>query len=232
MTLRLFRTRWFWIACIPAIALAAYLAFGVFGIQALWTNTRVDDAFPLQPAPAQAALIQPTAQPTATTPPTMVATPQPTMPPSPEPSTAARIQPTIEPTAEPTAVPTIEPTEPTAVPPPAGPVLITAGQFHAVEHQGSGAALVYQQPDGSYVLRLENLDVENGPDLYVYVVAAPDANDGATVENAGFLNVGQLKGNQGNQTYQLPAEFDPTVHRSITIWCQRFAVNFVTAPLR
>ena len=230
MTLRLFRTRWFWIACIPAIVLAAYLAFGVFGIQALWTNTRVDDAFPLQPAPAQAALIQPTAQPTATPQPTMAATIQPTTKPKPSPEptvqavAAATIQPTAEPTAEPTAVPTAEP-------PPAGPVLITAGQFHAVVHQGSGVALVYQQPDGSYVLRLENLDVENGPDLYVYAVAAPDANDGATVENAGFLNVGKLKGNQGNQTYQLPAEFDPTVHRSISIWCQRFAVNFVTAPL-
>jgi hypothetical protein len=48
----------------------------------------------------------------------------------------------------------------------------------------------------------------------------------------GFLSLGPLKGNRGNQTYELPAEFDPNKHRSISIWCQRFSVNFATAPLR
>lgn len=222
MTTGLFRTRWFWLGSIPVLALAAYLAFGVFGIQSLWTNTRVDDEFPLQPAPASAALTRPTATPQ----PTLAATIQPTTTPESAAQSAAAtpIEPTVVPTSEPTL-------QPTAVPPPAGPVLITAGEFHAVEHQGSGAALVYQQPDGSYVLRLENFDVENGPDLFVYVVAAPDSDDVATVEAAGFLNAGKLKGNQGNQTYQLPVDFDPTMHRSITIWCQRFSANFITAPL-
>ncbi len=120
---------------------------------------------------------------------------------------------------------------PVASPGPGGPVQVSSGQFHPVLHAGTGEAIVYRQEDGSYVLRLENLDVENGPDLYVYAVAAEDANDADTVLNAGFLNLGQLKGNQGDQTYDLPADFDPGVYRSVSVWCQRFSANFATAPL-
>jgi hypothetical protein len=114
----------------------------------------------------------------------------------------------------------------------AGPVAVSSGKFHGVAHEGAGDAIVYRQEDGSYVLRLENLDIFNGPDLYVYAVAAPDATDDATVLEAGFLNAGRLKGNQGNQTYELPADFDPAAYRSISVWCQRFSVNFATAPLQ
>jgi hypothetical protein len=109
---------------------------------------------------------------------------------------------------------------------------VSSGEFHAVAHPGTGEATVYRLGDGSHVLRLENLDIFNGPALYVYAVAAEDANDNAAVLDAGFLNLGPLKGNQGNQTYQLPVEFDPEKHQSISIWCKRFSVNFATAPLR
>jgi electron transfer DM13 len=112
------------------------------------------------------------------------------------------------------------------------PVVISSGKFHSVAHPGKGEAIVYRLEGGSRVLRLENLNIFNGPALYVYAVDAPDANDNETVEEAGFLNLGPLKGNQGNQTYALPAQFDPEKHRSISVWCKRFSVNFATAPLR
>jgi hypothetical protein len=115
---------------------------------------------------------------------------------------------------------------------PRGPIIVSSGRFHSVAHPGTGDAIVYRLEDSSHVLRLENLDIFNGPALYVYTVAAKDASDGETVLDAGFLNLGPLKGNKGNQTYELPAEFDPKKHRSISIWCQRFSVNFATAPLR
>jgi len=124
------------------------------------------------------------------------------------------------------------PAEPAAKPATTAPVQVLSGEFHAVAHPGTGYAIVYRQEDGSYLLRLENLDIFNGPDLYVYAVAADDANDNAMVLDSGFLNLGQLKGNQGNQTYELPADFDPSTYRSISVWCQRFSVNFATAPLR
>jgi hypothetical protein len=112
------------------------------------------------------------------------------------------------------------------------PVRVSSGEFHAVAHPGTGDAIVYRLEDGSHVLRLENLDIFNGPALYVYAVAADDANDNATVLDAGFLDLGPLKGNQGNQTYELPPDFDPEKHRSVSVWCERFSVNFATAPLR
>jgi hypothetical protein len=120
----------------------------------------------------------------------------------------------------------------TAASAPRGPVVVSSGRFHPVAHPGTGDAIVYRLEDGSHVLRLENLDIFNGPALYVYAVAAKDASDSETVLDARFLNLGPLKGNKGNQTYELPAEFDSKKHRSISIWCQRFSVNFATAPLR
>lgn len=114
----------------------------------------------------------------------------------------------------------------------AAPIRVSGGEFHAVAHPGSGDAIVYRLEDGSHVLRLENLDVFNGPALYVYAVAADGANDSATSLEADFLNLGPLKGNKGNQTYTLPGGFDPAKYRSISIWCERFSVNFATAPLK
>jgi hypothetical protein len=116
--------------------------------------------------------------------------------------------------------------------PPAAQTKVAAGSFHAVTHTGTGDAIVYRDAAGGHVLRLENLDVDNGPALWVYAVAAADASDAATVKQAGFLEVAPLKGNKGNQTYELPPGYDPAKHRAITIWCRRFGVNFVTAPLR
>ena len=115
---------------------------------------------------------------------------------------------------------------------PRRPVVVSSGTFHPVAHPGTGDAIVYRLKDGSHVLRLENLDIFNGPALYVYAVAAEDANDNETVLDASILNLGQLKGNKGNQTYKLPAEFDPKKYRAISVWCRRFSVNFATAPLR
>jgi hypothetical protein len=112
------------------------------------------------------------------------------------------------------------------------PVRVSSGEFHAVAHPGTGDAYVYRLEDGSHALRLESLDIFNCPALYVYAVAADDANDSETVLEAGFLDLGPLKGNQGNQTYELPAGFDPAKYRAISVWCERFAVNFATAPLR
>ncbi len=112
------------------------------------------------------------------------------------------------------------------------PVVISSGEFHPVAHPGKGDAIVYRLDDGKHVLRLENLDIFNGPALYVYAVAAEDASDSETVVESDFLNLGPLKGNRGNQTYDLPADFDPERYRSISIWCERFSVNFATAPLR
>lgn len=113
----------------------------------------------------------------------------------------------------------------------AAPTALARGEFHGVAHETRGTATLYRRPDGSRVLRLTGFATSDGPDVRVYLVAAGDATDAATVTRAGFVELGRLKGNVGDQNYDVPAEVDLERYRAVTIWCRRFSVNFGTAPL-
>ena len=108
---------------------------------------------------------------------------------------------------------------------------LASGQFHSGAHETKGTATVFQLADGKKTLRLTDFATSNGPDVHVYLVASDDAKDNDTVTKAGFIDVGTLKGNIGDQNYDLPANADLTKYRAVTIWCKRFSVNFGTAPL-
>jgi hypothetical protein len=112
-----------------------------------------------------------------------------------------------------------------------GATMLLEGRFHDGAHQGKGRASVYRLADGRRVLRLSDFETSNGPDLQLYLVAAVDAKDNDTVKTAGFVTLGALKGNQGNQNYDVPAEVDLGKYQAVTVWCRRFGVNFTTAPL-
>jgi hypothetical protein len=115
---------------------------------------------------------------------------------------------------------------------PAGaPVSLAAGPFHGVAHEASGTATIVAGSSGERTLRLSGFETSDGPDLRVYLVAAPDASDDSTVSKAGFLDLGSLKGNRGDQNYEVPANLDLATYRTVTIWCRRFGVNFASAPL-
>ena len=108
---------------------------------------------------------------------------------------------------------------------------LASGQFHTAAHETKGTATVFQLADGKKTLRLTDFATSNGPDVHVYLVASGDAKDNDTVTKAGFIDVGTLKGNIGDQNYDLPANTDLAKYRAVTIWCKRFGVNFGTAPL-
>jgi hypothetical protein len=110
-------------------------------------------------------------------------------------------------------------------------VAVASGRFHSVAHDGVGTATIYRLPDGKRVLRLTEFATSNGPELYLYLIAAGDANDNETVKRAGFVSLGPLKGNQGHQNYEIPADVNLAKYRAVTVWCRRFSVNFTTAPL-
>ena len=210
------------------IATSLYLVFGVFGVQKLFVDEAVNEDF-------EVAAERSPEKKNSDTPPatTSVAKdpedqPVPRTPATKKPAAAEKQKQQKEQNKQSVAQkPVAEEPEPE----PAGPVAVSSGQFHPVDHAGAGTAIVYRQPDGSHVLRLEGLNVENGPDLYVYAIAAADATDEASALEAGFVSAGRLKGNIGNQTYVLPPDYDPDTHRAISIWCQRFTSNFATAPL-
>ena len=109
--------------------------------------------------------------------------------------------------------------------------ILASGSFHRVAHDGRGNASIYELPDGKRILRFTNFETSNGPDVHVYLVAANDATDSEMVKKAGFREIGSLKGNIGDQNYDIPADVDLAKYRAVTIWCKRFSVNFATAPL-
>src|SRR6516162_6298513 len=109
--------------------------------------------------------------------------------------------------------------------------VLSSGSFHSVAHGTKGTASIYQLTDGERILRLTNFETSNGPDVHVYLIAANDARDNETVKKGGFLELGSLKGNIGDQNYDIPADADLAKYRAVTIWCMRFSVNFGTAPL-
>ena len=90
-------------------------------------------------------------------------------------------------------------------------------------HNAEGIAKVIPLQDGSNILRLENLQVTNGPDLYVYLATDKSASD--------FVSLGKLKANNGNQNYNIPSETDLTKYDTVLIWCRPFSVLFGSAEL-
>ena len=90
-------------------------------------------------------------------------------------------------------------------------------------HNAEGIAKVIPIQDGSNILRLENLQVTNGPDLYVYLATDKSASD--------FVSLGKLKANNGNQNYDIPLETDLTKYDTVLIWCRPFSVLFGSAEL-
>lgn len=108
---------------------------------------------------------------------------------------------------------------------------LESGTFYGILHPTEGNATIYRMGDGTRVLRFTNFKTSNGPDVHVYMVAAEDAKDSASVLRAGFIDLGTIKGNMGDQNYMLGPDVDLSKYRAVSVWCKRFSVNFGTAPL-
>lgn len=113
------------------------------------------------------------------------------------------------------------------------PVALLGGMFKDADsrHRGSGDATIYELADGTLVLRVENLDVTNGPDLHVFLAPVADAQRRDEVMAEGYLDLGELKGNKGDQNYIILGNFDPGRDWTVVIYCVPFHVIFSTAPL-
>src|ERR1700722_18304578 len=83
---------------------------------------------------------------------------------------------------------------------------LESGRFYSILHPTEGTATIYQMGDGTRVLRFTTFNTSNGPDVHVYMVAADDAKDIATVEKAGFVDLGVIKGNIGDKNYTLASD--------------------------
>ena len=126
---------------------------------------------------------------------------------------------------------TVPPTTTTTEAVPEGPVLLSSSEWISLGHPGTGTVLLYRQPDGSHVVRFEDLAVSNGPDLLVILSASPLVDDRGAYSATEYFSLGDLKGNKGNQNYEVPAEVNLDDYLTVAIWCRRFNYTFNAADL-
>lgn len=115
---------------------------------------------------------------------------------------------------------------------PEEPVVLKEGSFITIDpvHGAEGTATIYELPEGDRVLRFENFTSTNGPQLHVIL-----SKDIPTTTFAGvgedMIDLGPLKGNIGNQNYDIPADVDLSEYNSVVIYCVPFKVVFSSADL-
>jgi len=194
---------------VPALAGAAVvLVVGLWAFQPwrLFTSTTVREALPGGPPPAAAA-----------------------------PSTAAAAAPAGPTTAATTAgAPAAATGSATEASPATGPVTLATGTFVSHEHRTTGQVRLLRLADGSRIVRLENLDTSDGPALRVWLSDQPvraDRSGWGVFDDGASLDLGDLKGNIGDQNYSVPAGADLDRLTSLSIWCARFHVSFGAAGL-
>ena len=102
---------------------------------------------------------------------------------------------------------------------------VVEGQFIARSHPGSGTAKVITDGSDQRFLRFEDFSTDNGPDLNVYLASSADDF------GEEYIDLGDLTGNIGSQNYELPPDVDLSVYDTVVIWCVRFGVGFGSAEL-
>lgn len=107
-------------------------------------------------------------------------------------------------------------------------VRLGRGRFEAVGHAATGVATTIRLARGGRVLTLTDFEVDNGPDLRLYLVEGPARSED---EVRDFVDLGALKGNRGDQQYELPRGLDLDRYSTAVVWCRAFSVLFARAPI-
>ena len=243
------RRHWRWAlpAGVVLAGVGAWLVFGFFAFQTYFQDDEVDEALPFftaGPAPSGIEGDETTEdmadamnEAMAEDDMPMVEEVDEPMPDMPGPATSQVPKPGVEPSepAEPAneTQPATEETQPTETEPATTqPEIIVeaSGSFIDRSHPTEGSAVVLGDGSGQRFLRFEDFRTDNGPDLNVYLSAAPtDASAGQFDDD--FVDLGDLKGNVGSQNYEIPVGLDLDHYSTVAIWCVRFGVVFGVAEL-
>ena len=196
---------------LPVAALAlvgvAVLAFGVFGVHTLFIDDKVDEDGPLFDSGVAAA-----AAPIET------------------PTTELEVAET--PAAPPVSEAPVVTQAPVVTEAPA-PQIVTLAQGTFIprgRYSGEGTAVVLNDGSEQRFVRFESFSTDNGPDLRVYL-SASDANGDSGAFDDDFIDLGVLKGNIGDQNYEIPPDVDLSVYDTVVVWCVRFSTPFTAADL-
>ena len=193
------------------VAGVAYLAFGVFAIQTLFIDDTVDEAGPVFDSGVGAEVATDVA---------------------PVDTTEPAETPAADSDEEPTEISVPLPTDaPVATEAPAPEIITLAeGSFISRSHGSEGIAIVLTDGSDQRFLRFEEFSTDNGPDLNVYLTTADaDAPEGDFNRPGEFIDLGDLKGNIGDQNYEIPADVDLERFDTVVVWCVRFSAAFTAA---
>ena len=201
---------------VVGVVAVAVLAFGVFGVHTLFIDEKVDEDGPVfdSGVAAAAASVQ-------------------TVPPELEQPTASTAPAAGEPVTsepEPEAPPVSE--TPVVTESPATQVVTLAeGSFiPRGRYSGEGRAVVLNDGSEQRFLRFESFSTDNGPDLRVYLSSSSADGDSGAFDDD-FVDLGVLKGNIGDQNYEIPVGVDLSVYDTVVVWCVRFSTPFTAADL-
>lgn len=100
-------------------------------------------------------------------------------------------------------------------------VMELQGGFVGDAHPTSGTATVSKDRN---TLTLTNFKTDAGPKLLLYLSTDVDSND--------FVNLGELKGLEGDFEYNIPQDTDLNTHKYVVVWCVDFFVSFGHAELK
>ena len=196
------------------VAGVAYLAFGVFGVHTLFVDDEVDEAAPMFDSGVVAA-----------------AAPIETVAPGPDEPNADNGPAVGEPvTSEPEAPQASEAPAVVEAPSPQVVTLAEGSFIPRGRYSGEGRAVVLNDGSEQRFLRFEDFSTDNGPDLRVYLSASSADGDSGSFDDD-FVDLGVLKGNIGDQNYEVPVGVDLSVYHTVVVWCVRFSTPFTAADL-
>jgi hypothetical protein len=193
------------------VVLIGLIVFAGWAASPLFYNRTVDEAFPAPAASAPTAMAAAVAADVIASVPTAGVLAD---------TAASDVMTTVQPA--PTPAPT---------PAPASPIALQRGSFvdgSLPGHHAAGTATVFRLENGQQLVRLEDFEATNGPDLFVtfHTGANPETDRGD------YFQIAPLKGNLGDQNYELPADFELSQYKSVVIWCRTFNVVFGYAALQ
>ena len=197
---------------VVGLAVLAVLAFGVFGIQTKFFDDEVAEDGPVFDSGAASDIASDEV----------------------DEATTAEMNDFMVETDTPVEVSADEPMPPQVDEAQAAGVVVTQfdGSFVPRSHPGEGVAKVLNDGTEQRFLRFEEFATDNGPDLNVYLTTADAGADAGDFAASGqFVDLGDLKGNVGEQNYEIPGDVDLTEFDTVVIWCVRFSVAFAAADL-
>jgi Electron transfer DM13 len=113
------------------------------------------------------------------------------------------------------------------------PEALYTGKLEGKIHPTSGRATIYKTGDSKQYLRLSDFATSNGPDVHVVLAKTDDKALDQEIVKGEFdtVELGALKGNQGDQNYNLPGNVDLNKYQAVVVYCERFHAIFGVARL-